>query len=164
MYDKTCERHVTCILFHLPDRALSRISSHHYVRHLYGQTNAQERAMDSMPLWIHVSVLQGQSLLLGVCRRRTEAVIAGVVVLAYPLGASLQVVFASFVSTVALYQQTACRPFRNDLDLSSDLESYSLLVSLLTFISNQLFFPFVNSAKTRGRPSQRCAYESARFF
>ena len=68
-----------------------------------------------------------------------KAVIAGVVVLAYPLGASLQVMFATFVFTVALYLQTACRPFRNDLDLLNNLESYSLLISLLTFISSLCF-------------------------
>ena len=68
-----------------------------------------------------------------------KAVVAGVVVLAYPLGASLQVMFAAFVFTVALYLQTACRPFKQDLDLLNNLESYSLLVSLLTFTSSLCF-------------------------
>ena len=81
-----------------------------------------------------------------------KAALAVVVMLAYPLGPSLQVMFSASVFTVALYLQTVCRPFgeekdgqngqqdaSDELDRLNDLESTSLLVSLLTFVSSLCF-------------------------
>ena len=78
-----------------------------------------------------------------------KAALAVVVMLAHPLGPSLQVMFSAFVFTVALYLQTVCRPFgedengqngqRDELDRLNDLESTSLLVTLLTFVSSLCF-------------------------
>ena len=78
-----------------------------------------------------------------------KAALAVVVMLAHPLGPSLQVMFSASVFTVALYLQTVCRPFGEDengqngqrdaLDRLNDLESISLLVSLLTFVSSLCF-------------------------
>ena len=91
-----------------------------------------------------------------------KAALAVVVMLAHPLGPNLQVMFSVSVFTVALYLQTVYRPFGEDenerngqqdaadgqngkqdaakeLDRLNDLESISLLVSLLTFVSSLCF-------------------------
>ncbi len=68
-----------------------------------------------------------------------KAILAAVVVFSYPLGANLQQVLAVFVLTLALYLQTVCRPFRSEFDILNELESASILVSSLTFISSIFF-------------------------
>ncbi len=68
-----------------------------------------------------------------------KALLAGVVVFSYQLEANLQQVLSVFVLSLALYLQMFCRPFREEFDVLNDIESASLLVSLLTFVSS-LFF------------------------
>ena len=68
-----------------------------------------------------------------------KAVLALVVVFSYPLGANLQSVLAVFVLAVAFYFQTMCRPYRAEFDDLNEIESVTVLVTLLTFVSS-LFF------------------------
>ena len=68
-----------------------------------------------------------------------KAILAAVVVFSYPLGANLQHVLAVFVLTLALYLQMICRPFRSEFDILNEMESASILVSSLTFISSIFF-------------------------
>ena len=68
-----------------------------------------------------------------------KAVLTVVVVLSYPLGTNLQHILAVFVLAAALYFQMLCRPYRKEFDDLNGLESLSVLVSLLTFISSMFF-------------------------
>ena len=68
-----------------------------------------------------------------------KAVLAVVVVFSYPLGVHLQQILAVFVLILALYLQTAFRPYRLEFDSLNDIESASILVSLVTFVS-AIFF------------------------
>ena len=68
-----------------------------------------------------------------------KAILAVVVVFSYELGANIQAVLASFVFIVALYLQTTCRPYRKEFDCLNDLESASILLSSLTFVSSIFF-------------------------
>lgn len=68
-----------------------------------------------------------------------KALLAVIVVFAYPLGANLQAVLSTMVLSLAAYFQALCRPFRKEFEFLNEMESVSLLVSLLTFVSS-LFF------------------------
>eukprot|EP00210_Caulerpa_lentillifera_P004180 g3986.t1 len=68
-----------------------------------------------------------------------KALLAVIVVFAYPLGGNLQGLLAVCVLTIALYFQTLCRPYRLEFALLNQLEGLSLLISSLTFVSG-LFF------------------------
>ena len=68
-----------------------------------------------------------------------KAVLAVVVVFSYDLGANIQAVLASFVLIMALYLQTQCRPYREEFDCLNDVESLSILLSSLTFVSSIFF-------------------------
>ena len=68
-----------------------------------------------------------------------KAVLAVVVVFSYDLGANIQAVLASFVLIVALFFQMKCRPYREEFDCLNDVESLSLLLSSLTFVSSIFF-------------------------
>ena len=68
-----------------------------------------------------------------------KALLAVVVVFSYELGANIQAVLASFVLIMALYLQTKCRPYREEFDCLNDVESVSILLSSLTFVSSIFF-------------------------
>ena len=68
-----------------------------------------------------------------------KAVLAVVVVFSYPLGVHLQQILAVFLLILALYLQTVLRPYRFEFDVLNDIESASILVSLVTFVS-AIFF------------------------
>ena len=68
-----------------------------------------------------------------------KTVLAVVVVFSYGLGSNIQAVLASFVLIIALYFQTTCRPYREDFDWLNDVESFSILLSSLTFVSSVFF-------------------------
>ena len=68
-----------------------------------------------------------------------KALLAIVVVFAYPLGGNLQGVLSSCVLIIALYVQAYCCPYRNDYKELNFYEGLSLLVSTLTFVAG-LFF------------------------
>lgn len=68
-----------------------------------------------------------------------KALLAIVVVLAYPLGADNQSVLAVAVLLLSLYVQKTCCPFRNEFEKLNDFEGYSLLVSSVTLLFG-LFF------------------------
>ena len=65
-----------------------------------------------------------------------KAVLAVVVVFSYPLGANLQQVLSVLVLVLALYSQMICRPYRPEFDRLNEMESVSILISLLTFVSS----------------------------
>ena len=69
-----------------------------------------------------------------------KAVLAVVVVFAYPLGGNLQAMLGVFVIALASYFQTVCRPYHENFSILNEMESVSLLVSLITFISSMLFY------------------------
>eukprot|EP00210_Caulerpa_lentillifera_P004162 g3968.t1 len=68
-----------------------------------------------------------------------KALLAVIVVFAYPLGGNLQGLLAVCVLVIALYFQTLCRPYRPEFAPLNQLEGLSLLISSLTFVSG-LFF------------------------
>ena len=68
-----------------------------------------------------------------------KAVLAVVVVFSYDLGPNIQAVLASFVFVVALFFQMKCRPYREEFDCLNDVESLSIMLSLLTFVSSIFF-------------------------
>ena len=68
-----------------------------------------------------------------------KAILAVVVVFAYPLGSDLQVMLAVFVLALALYAQKICCPFREEFDQLNEMEGVSLLFSQLTFILSLVF-------------------------
>ena len=68
-----------------------------------------------------------------------KAVLAIIVVFAYPLGGNLQGILGTFVLVLALYFQTVFSPYRSEFDVLNKIEGLSLLVSLVTFVSS-LFF------------------------
>lgn len=68
-----------------------------------------------------------------------KAGVAGIAVFAYPLGTNLQVVFCVLVLVLALFLQTTYNPFRKEFSIVNVMESLSLLVSLLVFLSSLCF-------------------------
>lgn len=76
-----------------------------------------------------------------------KAILAVVVVFAYPLGGKLQAVLCVFVLILALFFQMLCRPFRREFSFLNEMEGLSLLVSLLTFVSS---FSFENDRVSEG--------------
>ena len=62
-----------------------------------------------------------------------KALLASIAVFSYSLGGNLQGILAVIVLIFFLYLQIICRPFREEFDELNELESFSLLVSLLTF-------------------------------
>ena len=65
-----------------------------------------------------------------------KALLAVVVVFSYPLCAGLQQILSVLVLILALYSQMICRPYRQEFDRLNEMESVSILVSLLTFVSS----------------------------
>ena len=68
-----------------------------------------------------------------------KAILAVVVVFAYPLGGNLQGILGTFVLILASYFQALCRPYRVEFDVLNEIESLSLMVSLITFVSGSMF-------------------------
>ena len=76
-----------------------------------------------------------------------KALLAIVVVFAYPLGGNLQGVLSSCVLIIALYVQAYCRPYRKEFKELNFYEGLSLLVSTLTFVAG-LFFNDTRTSNT----------------
>ena len=69
-----------------------------------------------------------------------KALLAVVVVFAYPLGGRLQAVLCALVLVMALYLQTVCLPYCTEFSDLNVMEGVSLFASLITFVSSMLFY------------------------
>ena len=78
-----------------------------------------------------------------------KAALAVVVVFSHPLDGDYQSILAVAILLLALYFQKECSPFREEFDKLNDLEGYSLLASLLTFIFGQFFYDDRTSSGVR---------------
>jgi len=78
-----------------------------------------------------------------------KAVLAVVVVFAYPLGGNLQGILAVCVLMIALYFHIICSPYRSEFDQLNKLEGLSLLISSLTFVSGLFFNDDRTSSEVR---------------